>query len=105
MAALVSAGIVESGGTVRFTHPILRAAIDGDLSPAERERLHQAAARILREREAPAGQVAAHLMHTEPAADAETVALLRDAARGALALGRRGRRGRPPLPRAPGAAR
>ena len=44
MAALVSAGIVESGGTVRFTHPILRSAIYGDLSPAERERLHQAAA-------------------------------------------------------------
>jgi DNA-binding CsgD family transcriptional regulator len=87
MAALVSAGIVESGGTVRFTHPILRSAINGDLSSAERERLHQAAARILREREAPSGQVAAHLMHTEPAADGSTVALLRDVARGSLALG------------------
>src|SRR3954469_10315246 len=30
MAALVSAGVVESGGTVRFTHPVLRAAIYGD---------------------------------------------------------------------------
>ena len=87
MAALVSAGVVESGGTVRFTHPILRAAIYGDLSPAERERLHHAAATILRERGAPAGQVAAQVMHTEPAADPEAVALLRDAARDALALG------------------
>jgi hypothetical protein len=68
MAALVAAAIVESGGTVRFTHPILRSAIYGDLSPAARERFHQAAARILRERGAPAGQVAAHLMRTEPAA-------------------------------------
>ena len=63
MAALVSAGVVESGGTVRFTHPILRSAIYNDLSPAERERLHHAGARILRERGAPAGQVAVHVMH------------------------------------------
>ena len=87
MEALVSAGVVESGGTVRFTHPILRAAIYDDLSPAERERLHHAAAAILRERGAPAGQVAAQVMHTEPAADPGAVALLRDAARDALALG------------------
>jgi DNA-binding CsgD family transcriptional regulator len=87
MAALVAAGIVEPGGTVRFTHPILRTAIYEELSPAERERLHHAAATILRERGAPTGQVAAQVMHTEPAADPESVALLRDAARDALALG------------------
>ena len=87
MAALVSASVVESGGTVRFTHPILRTAIYGDLSRAERERLHRAAATILRERQAPAGQIAAQVMHTEPAADPGAVALLRDAANDALALG------------------
>jgi hypothetical protein len=87
MAALVSAGVVESGGGVRFTHPILRSAIYGELSPAEHERLHHAAASILRERGAPPRQVAAHVMHTEPAADPVAVALLRDAARDALALG------------------
>ena len=87
MAALVAAGVVESGGTVRFTHPILRTAIYGDLSPAERARLHHAAARILRERGAPASQVAAHVMHSEPASDRAAVALLRDAARDALVLG------------------
>jgi predicted ATPase len=87
MAGLVSAGVVESGGAVRFTHPILRSAIYGDLSAAERERLHRAASRILRERGAPSVQVAAHVMQTEPAADAGTVALLREAARDALALG------------------
>ena len=99
MAALVSAGVVESGGTVRFTHPILRAAIYGDLSPAERERLHHAAATILRERGAPAGQVAAHVMHTEPAADpggGGTAAGRRPRRAGP---GRRSRRGRPALPR------
>ena len=87
MGALASAGVVEPGGTVRFTHPILRAAIYGDLSPAERERLHHAAVTILRERGAPAGQVAAQVMHTEPAADRGAVALLQRAARDALALG------------------
>jgi DNA-binding CsgD family transcriptional regulator len=87
MAALVSAGVVEPGGTVRFTHPILRTAIYGDLSPAERERLHHSAAATLRQRDAPAVEVAAHVMHTEPAADPEAVALLRKAARDALALG------------------
>jgi DNA-binding CsgD family transcriptional regulator len=87
MAALVSAGVVESGSPVRFTHPILRSAIYGELSPAERERLHHAAATILSERGAPPGQIAAQVMHTEPVADPEAVALLRDAARDALALG------------------
>ena len=55
MAALISAGVMEPGGTVRFAHPILRAAIYGDLSPAERERLHCAASKILEERGAPRG--------------------------------------------------
>jgi DNA-binding CsgD family transcriptional regulator len=87
MAALVSAEVVESSPPVRFTHPILRAAIYGELSPAERERLHRAAATILRERGASPGLVAAHIMHTEPAADPGAVALLRGAARDALALG------------------
>src|SRR5205823_6482264 len=39
------------------------------------------------ERGAPAGQVAAQVMHTDPAADGEAVVLLRDAAREGLALG------------------
>jgi len=86
-SALVSAGVVEPGGAVRFAHPVVRSAIYDDLSPAERERMHHAAARILRERGAPASQVAVHVMHTEPAADPEAVALLRGAARDALSLG------------------
>jgi DNA-binding CsgD family transcriptional regulator len=87
MASLVAAGVMESGGTVSFTHPILRTAIYGDLSPAERERLHCAAARILEARGAPSGQVAAHVMQCEPGADVEAVTLLRHAARDAMAFG------------------
>jgi DNA-binding CsgD family transcriptional regulator len=87
MASLVSAGVIDPGGTVRFAHPILRTAIYGDLSAAERERLHCSASKILEQRGAPAGQIAAHLMQTEPGADAEAVRLLRHAAREALTLG------------------
>jgi DNA-binding CsgD family transcriptional regulator len=87
LTSLIAAGVIQSGGTIRFTHPILRSAIYGDLSAAERERLHCSASRILEERGAPAKQVAAHVMHTEPGADASAVALLREAAREALALG------------------
>jgi DNA-binding CsgD family transcriptional regulator len=87
IASLVSAGVLESGGALRFAHPILRSAIYGDLSAAERERLHHLAARNLRERGAPTVQVAAHIMYTEPAADHEAVAVLRDAARDGMALG------------------
>ena len=97
MGGLVSTGVVQPGGTARFTHPILRAAIYGDLSLVERERLHHTAARILRDRGAPPGQIAAQVMNTEPAADPEAVALLRDAAREALALGRRSQGGEPAL--------
>ena len=87
VASLVGAGILESGGTVRFIHPILRTAIYGDLSPAERERLHRDASLVLAARGAPCGQVAAQAMHTDPAANPDVVQLLREAAREALVLG------------------
>ena len=87
MTALIAAGVIQSGAAVRFAHPILRSAIYGDLSPAERERLHCSASKVLEGRGAPAGQVAAHVMHTAPAADSEAVTLLREAAHEALALG------------------
>ena len=67
MVGLVSAGVVESGGTIRFTHPIVRRAIYDDISPAERERLHHSAWCTLQERRAPLRQVAAHVMQTQPA--------------------------------------
>jgi DNA-binding CsgD family transcriptional regulator/tetratricopeptide (TPR) repeat protein len=87
VGALDATGVVEAGATVRFVHPILRTAIYGDLSSAERERMHRSAAAILRERQALPGEVAAQVMYTEPAADPQAVALLRDAARVAVALG------------------
>ena len=87
MAGLVSAGVVEPGGTIRFTHPIVRRAIYDDISPAERERLHHSAWCTLQERRAPVRQVAAHVIQTQPAADPDATALLRSAASDALTLG------------------
>jgi len=85
--ALISDGIADGGANLSFVHPILRAAIYGDISPAERGRLHSAAAAILRARGASPLRVAAQVMPTEPAGDAETVDLLRAAAREARGLG------------------
>ena len=72
MASLLSAGVIESGGTVRFVHPILRAAIYEDLSLAERERLHREASKILEGRGAHVGQVAAQEARLSGVARAKT---------------------------------
>lgn len=87
MAPLVSAGVIEYGGRVGFSHPILRTAIYRELSAAERERLHCAASKILEERGAPSGQIAAHVLQCEPGADLQATRLLREAARDALTFG------------------
>ena len=87
MVGLVSAGVVEPGGTIAFTHPIARRAIYDDIPPAERERLHHTAWHRLQERRAPIRQIAAHVMQTQPAADPEATTLLRQAADDALSLG------------------
>jgi DNA-binding CsgD family transcriptional regulator len=87
IAGLVSAGVIEPGTPIRFTHPIVRQAIYDDILPAERERLHHSAWCVLDARRAPLPQVAAHVMQTQPAADQDATALLRSAAADALALG------------------
>ena len=88
MAALVSAGVIEPGGTVRFVHPILRAAIYEDLSRS------RARAAPLRRVEDPRGarsprRAGRGARHADRALAPMPVAvtLLRDAAREALALG------------------
>src|SRR6266571_1989676 len=44
---LAAAGILEEGRPLRFVHPIVRAAVEADLSPGARAGLHAAAARRL----------------------------------------------------------
>jgi DNA-binding CsgD family transcriptional regulator len=84
---LAAAGVLESGRPLRFVHPIVRAAVEADLSPAEQARLHAAAARRLASEGASADRIAAHLLATDPAADEWVVDSLRLAARTAIANG------------------
>lgn len=84
--ALVAAELVEPGRPLAFCHPLIRGAIYEDLPPRHRASAHGRAARHLAEEAAPRENVAAHLLHTEPASDDRVVELLRDG--GAIALDR-----------------
>ena len=87
LAELERAGLVTGTPRLRFTHPILRAAIEDDMPAVERSRAHEQAARMLAEREADPVAVAAHLLVSEPGQGAWAIAALRAAARRAEALG------------------
>jgi DNA-binding CsgD family transcriptional regulator len=84
---LAAAGILEKGRPLRFIHPIVRAAVDADLSHGQRAGLHAAAARYVSAEHAPPDRVAAHLLAADPAADEWVVDSLRAAARTAVASG------------------
>ncbi len=102
---LASVSILAPGRPLAFAHPMLREALYGELSPAERARAHRESARLLHDAGAPPERVAEHLLSAEPAADAWVVDRLADAAE----AGRRPRGARvgrrPPAPRARRAAR
>lgn len=87
---LTRVGLVEFERVLRFRHPLLRAAVDTSVTPLERDAAHRKAASLLRERDAPPEQIAAHLLVAIPtgtAADAQTLreAAARAAQRGAPA--------------------
>jgi tetratricopeptide (TPR) repeat protein len=84
---LAAAGILEEGRPLRFIHPVVRAAVEADLSPGKRAGLHAAAARRLADQGAAAHSVAAHLLATDPAGDDRVVDSLWAAARTAIANG------------------
>jgi DNA-binding CsgD family transcriptional regulator len=84
---LAAAGILEEGRPLRFVHPIVRAAVEADLSPGERAGLHAAAAGRLANEGASAHRIAAHLLATDPAGDDRVVDSLLSAARTAIANG------------------
>jgi DNA-binding CsgD family transcriptional regulator len=74
---------IAGGRPVRFVHPLVGAAIYGELPPAARSLEHARAARVLDATGAGASRVASHLLHAEPAGDDWVVAKLREAARDA----------------------
>lgn len=84
---LREAGVLAEGAELSFAHPVLRTAIYEALVPAEREQAHLDAATLLSDQCRPAEQVAAHLLAVERPLGPWTVAVLREAAAHALAVG------------------
>ncbi|MEA2217677.1 MAG: hypothetical protein QOJ35_303 [Solirubrobacteraceae bacterium] len=84
---LCAAAILRPGRPLEFVHPIVRAAVYGDLGDGARSTLHHRAARILAEDGAEPAEIAVQLLAAEPYGDAWVVERLREAATGALAQG------------------
>jgi DNA-binding CsgD family transcriptional regulator len=86
-ALLIRAEMLRPETPVGFVHPLVQAAVYRDLTPAERELRHEAAASLLHEQGAPAENVAAHLLVTPARGEPAVTETLRTAARAALAKG------------------
>ena len=87
VAALVRAQVIADERALAFVHPIVRAAIEADLTVAERTALNAAAARLLSAEPGGAERALPYLLETEPAGDPAVVAALREAARAGAARG------------------
>jgi class 3 adenylate cyclase/DNA-binding CsgD family transcriptional regulator/RecA/RadA recombinase len=70
-----------------FVHPVVRAAVYGEMPAVEKSRGHTRAARLLAESALEPERVAAQLLLATPAGDARVVRMLRDAASSAVARG------------------
>ncbi|MDQ2728049.1 MAG: AAA family ATPase [Actinomycetota bacterium] len=84
---LAAAHLVDADDPLRFTHPLIGAAIAADLPAFARARTHRAAAELLARSDAPEAVVAAHLLACRPQRDRWVVATLRRAADTATAAG------------------
>ncbi|MGZ4343277.1 MAG: ATP-binding protein [Solirubrobacteraceae bacterium] len=86
-ATLIRAGILIEADALAFVHPLVRAAVYGDLAGPERSRWHRRAARMLDEDRAGLDHVAAQLMQSMPSGDEWTVQQLRRGAADAWGRG------------------
>jgi tetratricopeptide (TPR) repeat protein len=84
---LVVRGILIAGELPRFTHPVVRSAVEARLAPGQRDGLHRAAARLLDGEGAGVEEVGNHLMQCVPEADPWVAARLREFAAEALRRG------------------
>src|SRR5215469_2899588 len=84
---LVRTDIFLPAERLGFVHPIVRAALYGDLAPGERQARHAAAAEALAREGASAERVTAHLLLTPPTGDQHRVGTLRSAATAATHRG------------------
>ena len=87
VGALARAEVLRDDYPLGFVHPLVRDAVYGDLSLAERQLAHERAATALTRAGATSEQVAAHLLLVPSRGDARVVEVLRDAAARDLARG------------------
>jgi DNA-binding CsgD family transcriptional regulator len=86
--ALVAAGVLApSAVTIEFAHPLLRNALDGELRPGQRARLHLAAARLLDADGESCEAIAVHLLAAPGTGERWALERLRTAAAEAAAQG------------------
>ena len=85
--ALRAAGLVEGERELALAHPLVAGALRASLGAGELGQWHARAATMLAAEGADPERVALHLLRTDPAADPETVAVLRAAAERAITRG------------------
>ncbi len=85
--ALAAADILAVGRPLEFVHPLVRAAVHGEIPRAQRGEAHARAARLLERDGLGIEDQAAHLLATEPAGERAVTATLAAAARDAAARG------------------
>ena len=85
--ALRAAGLLADGPGLTLAHPLIAGTLYTSLPAGERALQHADAAALLASERADPERIGLHLLRTEPARDATTVAMLRDAARRAGARG------------------
>jgi DNA-binding NarL/FixJ family response regulator len=85
--ALRAAGLIEHGPELTLAHPLIAGTLYTSMPAGERALRHAEAAALLVSERADPERIGLHLLRTEPAREATTVATLREAARRATARG------------------
>ena len=86
-AALADADVLARQQRLEFAHPLVREVVYENIPPAQRALDHQRAARLFTTPAPDYERVASHLLRAAPAADADAVRALREAASRALQRG------------------
>lgn len=87
VGALARSGILRGDSVVEFVHPLVRAAVYADLTPAEQGRWHERIAQLLIADGVPSEELIPHLLTALPDGDQRKVRELRGAAAHARAGG------------------
>ena len=84
---LAAAGILATGRPLRFTHPLMLNAVRETIAPRDISHLHVVAARLAQGEPGGLEIACTHLLHVDPAGDADVVEVLRRGAAQAMAGG------------------